>query len=246
MKNINTKGLLTEKHLQSENNSLKDIESELVAQAKSGSLEAFEKLIELYEDKIYSLTRNITGNDADAQDATQDTFLAAVEHIENFRGDSAFGTWLQRIAINAALKILQKRKRLNLVSLDEPEKLDESLKPRIELIADWRDNPGQAMRRKEIYNVMKQALESLDPKHSLVFILRDMQGFSIQETAELLKISPENVKVRLLRARLYLREKINDYYRQVPSDQNDKSRQSTGNRKGLREKSKTDNHQNNI
>lgn len=183
-------------------------DKELVQAAKDGDLEAFEALTTRYERRVYSLARRILGNEHDAEDVTQSTFISVIENLNSFRGESSFSTWIHRIATFGALKILRKRKGLETVSLEEaiaPSEESDQL-PHPEFIADWDRTPEELVARQETRQAIESALEQLDDKHRLVFLLRDVEGFSVRETAEALGISEVNVKVRLLRARLQLRE----------------------------------------
>ncbi|NGO37864.1 sigma-70 family RNA polymerase sigma factor [Limisphaera ngatamarikiensis] len=185
-------------------------DAQLVQQAKQGDLDAFEELANRHERRIYTLARRITQNEHDAQDVTQQTFLSALEHLADFREEASFATWLDRIATHAALKILRKRKGLDTVSLDQATDPDPDTGeiPHPEYIADWRADPEELVHRNEIRQLLDQALAQLDEKYRLVFLLRDVEGLSVRETAELLGLSETNVKVRLLRARLQLREHL--------------------------------------
>jgi RNA polymerase sigma-70 factor (ECF subfamily) len=183
---------------------------ELVKRAQSGELEAFEALTGRYERRVYSLAWRILQHEQDAEDVTQQTFLSALENISGFRGESSFSTWLLRIATHAALKIIRKRKGLDTVSLDAPlpdsDGVDSLSRP--DFIADWRQSPAELVHRNEVRRLLDEALGELDPKHRLVFLLRDVEGLSVRETAEALGLSEANTKVRLLRARLQLRERL--------------------------------------
>ena len=187
---------------------IKDPDEKLVILAKGGDLAAFEALVSQHEDRVYSLALRILRHDQDAQDVTQQTFLNAMEGLPQFRGESSFGTWLLRIATYAALKILRKQRGLDTVSLDEATTEDEGSIPHPEYIADWRESPEQLVERNETRKLIDEALNELDDKHRLVFLLRDVEGLSIQETADALGLRESNVKVRLLRARLQLRERL--------------------------------------
>lgn len=183
---------------------------DLVRRAKAGELEAFETLAGRYERKVYSLARRILRHEQDAEDVTQQTFLSALEHLEGFREESSFSTWLLRVATHAALKVIRKRKGLPTVSLEantEPQEGYDSL-PHPEYIADWRESPEELVRRNETARLIDEALSELDEKHRVVFLLRDVEGLSVKETADALGLSEVNVKVRLLRARLQLRERL--------------------------------------
>jgi RNA polymerase sigma-70 factor (ECF subfamily) len=141
---------------------------------------------------------------------TQQTFLSAVEHLAGFREEASFSTWLLRIASHAALKVIRKRKGLDTVSLEEATEVSEGVDsiPHPEFIADWRQSPEELVQRNETRRLLDEALALLDEKHRLVFLLRDVEGLSVKETAEALDLSEANVKVRLLRARLQLREQL--------------------------------------
>ncbi len=185
-------------------------EAELLRRARGGELEAFEQLVTRQERVIYNLARRITGSDEDAQDVTQETFLSALEHLPNFRGDASIATWLRRIATHAALKVVRKRQGLPTVSLQaltEPQEGYDSV-PHPEYIADWRESPADLLQRRETGGMIEDALQTLNEKHRLIFLLRDIEGLSVRETAEALHLSEPNVKVRLLRARLQLRDQL--------------------------------------
>jgi len=181
-------------------------ESALVAQAKAGNQNAFAELVNRYERKIYRLAKNITRNDEDAEDVLQDAFLKAYTHLDNFKGDSKFYTWIVRIAVNEALMRLRKRKTDRSVPLDEPVELGEETVQRE--IAVWEDNPEQQYSQEEWRRILDEAVDSLKPDFRTVFVLRDIEELSTEETAETLGISVPAVKSRLLRARLALRETL--------------------------------------
>jgi RNA polymerase sigma-70 factor (ECF subfamily) len=185
-------------------------DAELVAAAKAGDLAAFEALTTRHERKIYSLAYRILLNPHDAEDVTQQAFLSAVENLARFREESSFATWLYRIATFAALKVIRKRKGLDTISLEaatEPREDYDSI-PHPEYIADWKQSPEQLVERNETQRLLDAALAKLDEKHRLVFVLRDVEGLSVSETAAALGLSESNVKMRLLRARLQLREEL--------------------------------------
>lgn len=189
----------------------RDDEHELVAAAKRGDTRAFEELVGRYEAKIYRLTMNITRNKEDAEDAMQDAFLKSYSHLKDFQEDSRFYTWLVRIAANEALMRLRKR-RPNQFSLDEPVAGEEDLMPRE--IEDWGPSPEQRFAQTEMREILSGALDKLEPDFRTVFVLRDVEELSTEETAKALGISVPAVKSRLLRARLKLRERLNRYFRQ--------------------------------
>jgi RNA polymerase sigma-70 factor (ECF subfamily) len=133
-----------------------------------------------------------------------------LEHLKGFRGEASFSTWLLRIATHAALKIIRKRNGLETISLDDATtaREEDGAIPHPEYIADWRQSPAELVHLAEVRQLLDDALAELDEKHRLVFLLRDVEGLSIKETAETLGLSEANTKVRLLRARLQLRERL--------------------------------------
>lgn len=184
---------------------------ELVSQAKAGHLEAFDELVNRYARKIFRLTQHITGNREDAEDALQDTFLKAFSRLSQFQGDAQFYTWLVRIAVNESLMRLRKRKAHPTYSLDEPVEGDDDLMPRER--GSWVDNPEQLYEQHELREILDRAVQSLPPIFRTVFVLRDIEQLSTEETAAALQLSVPAVKSRLLRARLQLRDKLAKYFR---------------------------------
>jgi RNA polymerase sigma-70 factor (ECF subfamily) len=185
-----------------------DPDAEDLARAREGSYEAFERLVARHERTIYAVAMRITRRPEDAEDVVQQTFLSLVEHLDAFAGQSMFRTWLLKIVTNHALKILRKRRGLPAVSLNAGPEEDSDPLPHPQFIAPWRDDPAQIALRHETRQLLEEAMDQLDEKYRLVFILRDIEGLSTDDTAELLGLTPANVKVRLLRARLMLRERL--------------------------------------
>ncbi len=181
-------------------------ESAVVARARAGDSEAFGELMNRYQNKIYRLAKHITQNDEDAEDVLQEAFLKAYEHLDRFQGNSKFYTWLVRIAVNEALMKLRKRRGDRTVPLDEPVDTGEEMVNRE--IAVWEDNPEQRYSREEMQQILDEAIQDLKPDFRTVFLLRDIEELSTEETAEALGVSVPAVKSRLLRARLALREKL--------------------------------------
>ena len=186
-------------------------EGDLITRAKAGDDTAFTELLSRYERKIYRLAKNITQNDEDAEDVMQEAFLKAYSHLDSFQGNSKFYTWIVRIAVNESLMKLRKRKSDKLVSLDEQVDTGEDLVPRE--IAVWEDNPEAQYSQEELRGILDKSVESLAPIFRSVFVLRDIEDLSTEETAEALGISIPAVKSRLLRARLQLREKLTRFFR---------------------------------
>ena len=186
-------------------------EPKLVEQAKQGDLDAFTTLVNRYDGKILRLTQQITGNREDAEDALQEAFLKAFAHLKQFQGDSRFYTWLVRIAVNESLMKLRKRKTANTVSLDEPVETEDDFLPRE--VAGWDPNPEERYAQRELREILDRAVQSLPLIFRTVFVLRDLDHLSTEETAEALNLSVPAVKSRLLRARLQLREKLSKYFK---------------------------------
>lgn len=187
-----------------------DDEAALVAEARGGNTSCFETLVKRYERKIYRLAKNIARNESDAEDVTQEAFFKAFEHIEDFKGESRFYTWLVRITVNQALMKLRKC-RPGQVSLDDPIATEEGSIPWE--IEDWGPTPEEKYSQNELAEILSATISELHPRLRVVFQLRDVENLSTEETASLLRISVSAVKSRLLRARLALREKLNRFMR---------------------------------
>ncbi|MGH9568020.1 MAG: sigma-70 family RNA polymerase sigma factor [Candidatus Angelobacter sp.] len=190
-----------------------DISDELalVQAAKNGDLEAFSELVQRYDRNIFRIAQHITHNEEDAEDVVQNAFLKAYQNLEQFQGNSKFYTWLVRIAVNEALMRLRKRRNDRTVSLDEDMETEEGTMPRE--VADWSPNPEQIYGQSELGDILKKTIQGLPPGFRTVFALRDIEGLSTEETAEMLGLSVPAVKSRLLRARLQLRERLAKYFK---------------------------------
>lgn len=183
-----------------------------MTEAKAGNYGAFEELVNRYEKKIYRLGLNVTGNPEDAEDLLQETFLKAFQHLPTFREDSRFYTWIVRIAINEGLMKLRKRRSSKEVSVeDSSNNEDGDVTPRE--FADWRPNPEQELERVEMETILRNAAKGLPVTFRTVFFLRDVEGLSTEETAEMLNLSEGAVKARLFRARLRLREELSKIFK---------------------------------
>jgi len=181
----------------------------LVRRAREGDFSAFESLVTKYQRRLFSLAFRIVGRRHDAEEVVQQAFLSVIEHLEEFREESRFSTWLMRIATNHALALLRKRTARPTVPLADDRSSETFADiPHPQFIAKWSETPEQIASRRETQQLLTEALEELDEKYRLVFLLRDVEGLSTAETAETLNISESNVKVRLLRARLMLRERL--------------------------------------
>ncbi len=191
-------------------------EASLVARTREGDAKAFGVLVRQYEGKIFRLAQHITQNREDAEDVLQETFLKAFEHLDQFQGNSKFYTWIVRIAVNQALMKLRKRKSDKTVSIDETIDTGEDTVTRE--IAAWDESPEQRYSREEMQSILSSAIDSLAAPYRAVFMLRDMEDLSTEETAEALDLSVPAVKSRLLRARLQLRDKLTRYFKRKVGD----------------------------
>jgi RNA polymerase sigma-70 factor (ECF subfamily) len=183
----------------------------LVDKARGGDVLAFDTLVRKYERQIFRISQHITQNREDAEDVMQDAFLKAYEKLEQFQGNSKFYTWLVRIAVNESLMRLRKRRTGKMVSIDEDIETDEGSVPRD--LADWSPDPEQNYGQAELAEILRKTIQGLPPGFRIVFVLRDVEGLSTEETAETLGLSIPAVKSRLLRARLQLRERLSRYFR---------------------------------
>ncbi|HVH87348.1 MAG TPA: sigma-70 family RNA polymerase sigma factor [Terriglobales bacterium] len=182
-------------------------EQELIRRVREGDKEAFYGLVRPYARAVFFAARSVLNNDADAEEAAQEAVLKAFMHIEEFRGESKFSTWLVRIAINEARMKLRKEHRQLYESLDVPT-VDEQGDYWPKDFADWREIPIEALQRKELREALNRALASLEPKYRQVVVLRYIQHLSVAETAEALGLSEEAVRTRLHRARLRMRDAL--------------------------------------
>lgn len=186
-------------------------EMALVRAAKNGDIGAFEQLVNRYDRNVFRIAQHITRNREDAEDVVQEAFLKAYGNLSHFQEQSKFYTWLVRIAVNEALMKLRRRRPERMVSLDEDVKTDEDSIPRE--VADWSPNPEQQFDQAELKEILTKTINGLPPSFRTVFVLRDVEGLSTEETAEALNLSIPAVKSRLLRARLQLRERLSKYFK---------------------------------
>lgn len=178
---------------------------DLATRARDGDSSAFSRLVDAYASKIYRLARHMLRNDQDAEDVLQDTFLKAYSRIDQFQGNSKFYTWLVRIAVNEAL-MRKRRKDSKNLSLDADQ--DGERQPASASVQSDGETPEQSYGRTELRGILGRAIDTLSDTYRSVFLLRDVEGLSTQETAEALELSESAVKSRLLRARLQLRNKL--------------------------------------
>src|SRR6266496_992809 len=182
----------------------------LVQAAKRGDDKAFEELVRRYDRNVFRIAQHITQNREDAEDVVQDAFLKAYGNLAQFQEQSKFYTWLVRIAVNEALMKLRRRKPERTDLPDEDIKTEDDSLPRE--IADWSPNPEQQYTQSELREILSKTIQGLPPGFRTVFVLRDVEGLSTEETAAALELSVPAVKSRLLRARLQLRERLGRYF----------------------------------
>jgi RNA polymerase sigma-70 factor (ECF subfamily) len=185
---------------------------DLVHASKNGDVAAFEKLVKRYDRTLLRIAQHVTHNREDSEDAVQEAFLKAFEHLGDFREDSKFSTWLIRITLNQSLmKLRKQRHTIREVTLEEDFQAGKTVLSME--VTDWAPDPEQLYRASELRDILIKALRELRPILRAVFVLRDIEGLSIAETAEVLSLSHTAVKARLWRGRLQLRERLNRYFR---------------------------------
>jgi RNA polymerase sigma-70 factor (ECF subfamily) len=183
---------------------------DLVHASKNGDIAAFEQLVKKYDRKLLRIAQSVTHNREDSQDAVQEAFLKAYQNLAEFREDSRFSTWLIRITLNQSLMKLRRRNTTKEVSLDGDLQADGDMLPRD--VVDWTPNPEELYWASELRDILTKTLEELPPISRTVFVLRDIEGLSIDQTAVVLNLSHSAVKARLWRVRLQLRERLNGYF----------------------------------
>jgi RNA polymerase sigma-70 factor (ECF subfamily) len=181
-------------------------EANTIARILAGERELFHALIQPYEKCLYFAAFSLLKNQADAEDCVQDAVLKAYRALASFRRESKFSTWLATIVMNVARGRLRHDRVLEFQSIDHEPEEDESFTPAV--ISDWREVPLEVLERKEVREIIQQAIAGLPEKYREVFVMRDVQELSIAETAEALGITEGLVKVRLLRARLMMQKSL--------------------------------------
>ncbi len=177
---------------------------------KEGDRSEFIRLVEEYSGMIFRLALKILNDKQDAEDVLQETFIKAFQHIPAFKGNSSISTWLYRIATNEALMMIRKRKpETGSVRIEEFEDQDDKEPIQIE---DWCCLPEEELLSSETKEYLDVAIQNISNKLKVVFLLRDVEGLSVRETAEVLEISEASVKTRLSRARMRLRQELSKYF----------------------------------
>jgi RNA polymerase sigma-70 factor (ECF subfamily) len=182
-------------------------EPELIRRVRDGQADLFYQLIEPYQRSVYAAAYSVLGNEADAEEVTQEAFLKAYSKLDQFRGECKFSTWLIQIAINEARMRRRKDRKGLYESIDEGYQDDSGDYVPCDF-ADWREIPSEALEQRQLREALSRAIWSLKPLYREVFIMRDVQGMTIRDTAEALGINEPLVRTRLLRARLQLRDAL--------------------------------------
>jgi RNA polymerase sigma-70 factor (ECF subfamily) len=180
-------------------------EAQMIASILAGNTHEFHTLIQPYERSVYSMALSMLQNEADAEDAAQEAFLKAFRNLDKFRGEAKFSTWLISITLNEARSRLRHKKTAKTDSLDE---LTEGGHVSPALLRDWREIPSEALERQEVRLLLQDAITDLPTIYREVFVLRDMEDLSVNQSAEALGISVAAAKVRLHRARLMLQKRL--------------------------------------
>jgi len=188
----------------------------LVQAINDGDADRFQELVQRYEKKLYNFGLKMCGNVQDAEDMVQDAFLNAFRYLSGFRFETKFKNWLYRVAASACLKKRRRSKFAPEKELSLDEFLPKEGEPLPEHVPAWATMPLDQVLNEELADLIKQAIADLPEKYRLVTVLRDLEGFSTEETAQILSISASNVKVRLHRGRLYLRETLKGYFTDDP------------------------------
>ena len=197
-----------------------DNDQELIERIRSGDYSAFETLVSRYERKVYALALKLTGNQADAEEIAQDVFLTIYQKLDGFRGESLLSSWIYRVTANAAFMKLRDRRKRAKVDFDEGTSTaatgsgDDAGMPTVTATypqGDWSNSADVMMERGELGTKLSDAIAQLPEKFKLIFLLKDVQGLSNEEIADVVNMSVPAVKSRLHRARLFLREKLQEY-----------------------------------
>jgi RNA polymerase sigma-70 factor, ECF subfamily len=188
-------------------------EAQMIASILAGDTQLYHELIRPYERSVYMMALSYMKNEADAEDVAQEAFLKAFHHLSTFRAEARFSTWLVGIALNEARSRLRREAILRMESIEDTPEDGGHLSPAI--LRDWREVPSQALERREVRQMLQEAITNLPEKYREVFLLRDVEEMNIVETAAALSITVGNVKVRLHRARLMLQKQLTPLLRNM-------------------------------
>jgi RNA polymerase sigma-70 factor (ECF subfamily) len=191
---------------------IKDEDFDLIQAINSGQADKFHELVKRYEQKLYNFSLRMCRDHSDAEDMVQETFLNVFKYLKDFRHESKFKNWLYKVAASTCIK---KRRKSRFapekeLSLDEFRPGEEAEPP--DRVPEWALMPLDKVLNEELAGAINRGILAIPKKYRMVIVLRDVEGFSTAETAQILNISTANVKVRLHRARLHLREKLKGYF----------------------------------
>jgi len=178
-------------------------ESAMIAAILAGDLRQFHDLIRPFERQVYLMALSMLRDEAEAEDAAQESFIKAFRNLSSFRADSRFSTWLISITLNEARTRLRRKRGVKMESLDDAER---SVSPA--LLRDWREIPSEALERQEVRSILRKAIEELPEMYREVVVLRDVEEMSVNEAAEAMGVSVSVIKVRLHRARIMLQKRL--------------------------------------
>ena len=191
---------------------VKDKDFDLIQAINAGQIDRFHDLVKRYEQKLYNFSLRMCGDHSDAQDMVQDTFINVFKYLKDFRYETKFKNWLYKVAASTCIKIKRKSKFAPERELSLDEFLPGDNAEVVEKVPEWALMPLDKLLNEELAAVIQKGILSIPKKYRMVIVLRDIEGFSTSETAQILNLSPANVKVRLHRARLFLREKLKGYF----------------------------------
>jgi len=195
----------------------REIEEALVKDFQAGNLDAYDKIVELYQKRIYALSFNLMRNQMDAQDVAQEVLLTLFKKIHTFQGKSAFSSWVYRITLNSSYMKLRSKKKEPKISIDELLPSFNNTGFQQEKIQDWSENTESLLFTNETREIINKAVGLLPEKEKVVFLLRDVEGLSTEKVSEVLDLTIPAVKSRLHRARLFLRKKLSGYFEEYNS-----------------------------
>lgn len=181
-------------------------EAQMIASILAGDAQLYHELVRPYERSVYMMALSYMKNEADAEDVAQEAFLKGFRHLAKFRAEAKFSTWLVSITLNEARSRLRREGTVRMESIDQTPEEGGHISPAV--LRDWREVPSEALARKEVRQMLQQAIQALPDLYREVFLMRDVEELSILETSEALSISVASVKVRLHRARMMLQKQL--------------------------------------
>ena len=203
---------MTRQEIMNGKKTVRDEDFELIQAINDGRTDLFQELVEKYQQNIYNFGMRMCGESRDAEDLVQETFLNIFRYLKGFRYETRFKNWMFRVATTTCLKAKRKPKHAPERELSLEEFMPGEGEDLPDQAPDWAQRPLDQLLNEELAAHIKNAIIDLPKKYRMVMVLRDQEGFSTEETAQMLDISVSNAKVRLHRARLFLREKLKGYF----------------------------------